>query len=109
MSAIRSILVAAVVSASFVGAAYARGDVFTAKLETPVTEQTRVIAVNTLWTCTGDTCLARPDHGANVRSCRQFVREAGSRVTAYGSEGDQLTADELARCNGDIQAQQASN
>ncbi len=109
MSAIRSILVAAVVSASFVGAAYARGEVFTAKLETPVTEQTRVIAVNTLWTCNGDTCLARPDHGANVRSCRQFVREAGSRVTAYGSEGDLLTADELARCNGDAQAQQASN
>ena len=111
MSVIRSLVIAAVMTAGFAGAAYARDPVFTIKLAQPVAEHTRVIAVNTLWNCDGDTCLARPNHAATVRSCRQFVREAGDvRVTAYGSEANQLTADELARCNGDETAtQQAAN
>ncbi len=111
MSALRSLVLATVISVGFAGAASARDPVFTAKLETPVAAATRVIAMNTLWSCEGDTCLARPDHAATVRSCRQFVREAGGvRVTAYGSEADQLTAAELARCNGDAtQTEQAAN
>jgi len=109
MSIIRSILVAAVASASFAGVAYARGEVFTARLVTPVTEQTRVIAVNTLWTCNGDTCLARPNHAASVRSCRQFVRQTGARIVSYGPEGGQLSAAEIARCNGEAETQQAAN
>lgn len=109
MSAIRSILVAAVVSASFVGAAVARDAVFTAKLETPVAERTQIIALNTVWTCEGDTCLARPDHGANVRSCRHFARETGVRITAYGPAGEELDAAEIARCNGESATQQARN
>ena len=111
MSFVRSVLVAAVVSASFAGAAYARDQVFTVKLAAPVAESTRVIAQNTLWNCEGDTCIARADHAVSVRACRQFVREAGDvRVIAYGPEGSQLSADELARCNGDnVQTQQAQN
>ena len=110
MSVVRSLVIATLASVSFAGAAYARDAVFTVKLDAPVAEQTRVIAQNTVWTCEGDTCLARPTHGANVRSCRQFVRESGARVTAYGSEGDELSADEIARCNGERPAtQQAAN
>jgi predicted TIM-barrel enzyme len=109
MSAAKSILVAAVLSMGFIGAASARDAVFTVKLEQPVAEQTRVIAQNTIWTCNGDTCRARPDHAATVRSCRQFVRELGARVTAYGPEGDELTAEQLARCNGDSSTEQARN
>lgn len=110
MSVLKSLVIAAVVSAGFAGVAYARDPIFTVKLEAPVAEQTRVIAVNTLWSCEGDTCLARPGHAATVRSCRQFVREAGGvRVTAYGPEGGELTAEELARCNGEVQTQQAAN
>jgi hypothetical protein len=45
-----------------------------------------------------------------VRACRQLVREIGARVTAYGPEGDELTAEEIARCNGERPAaQQAAN
>lgn len=109
MSALKSLLIAAVVTTAFAGAAYARDEVFTAKLEAPVAERTRVIALNTIWTCEGDTCLARPDHSVSVRSCRQFAREADARVTSYGYEGDQLTADEIARCNGESVTQQARN
>lgn len=109
MSAIRSIVLAAVISAGFTGAAFARDPVFTIKLDAPVAEQTRVIANNAVWSCEGDTCLARPTHAATVRACRQFVRESGARVISYGSEADQLTAEEVARCNGDTETVQAQN
>lgn len=109
MSALKSIVAAAVLSAAFAAPAFAR-DLYTIKLATPVAEQTRVIALNAIWDCNGDTCLARADHGANVRSCRQFVRQSnGLRIASYGTADDQLSADEIARCNGETQPQQASN
>jgi hypothetical protein len=108
MSALKSIVAAVVISAAFAAPAFAR-DLYTIKLAAPVAEQTRIIALNTIWDCSGDTCLARADHGANVRSCRQFVREAeGLRITSYGTAQDQLSADEIARCNGETQTQQAA-
>jgi hypothetical protein len=109
MSAFRTFVLAAVVSVGFTGVALARDPVFTVKLEAPVAEQTRVIANNAVWNCAGDTCVARPSHGATVRACRQFVREAGVRVAAYGPEGGELSADELARCNGETPTVQAAN
>ncbi len=105
----RTLLAAAAISAALAGTAFARDPVFTVKLAAPVTEQTRVIAQNTLWNCVGDTCQARPNHAATVRSCRQLVRELGAPVLAYGSEADQLSADELSRCNGDNATLQARN
>ncbi len=107
MNTVRSILFAAVASFAITGNAFARDAVFSAKLEAPAPEQTRVIVQNAVWICRGDTCLARPGHASTVRSCRQFVREIGVRVSAYGPENDQLSADEIARCNGDSGAQQA--
>lgn len=108
----KTILIAALASFALAGTgvAFARDAVFTAKLEAPVSEQTRIIAQNTIWTCNGDTCLARPSHASTVRSCRQFVHEAGARVISYGPEASPLSADEIARCNGDAPAtQQAVN
>lgn len=105
----RSLIMAALISTAFAGAAYARDPVFTVKLAAPVAEQTRIIAQNTLWNCAGDTCVARPNHAATVRSCRQFVHELGAPVLAYGSEADQLSADELNRCNGESATLQARN
>jgi hypothetical protein len=107
MSVFKSILVAAVISSAFAGAAYAQNPTFTAKLQTPAAAS-RVIAVNTMWNCAGDTCVAHPSHAVSVRACHQFVREAGVRVTAYGTEQQQLSSEELARCNGDASTQ-ASN
>lgn len=109
MHTLKSFAVAALASVAFVGAAYARDAVFTIKIETPVAETTRYIASNTVWTCEGDTCRARPTHASSVRACRQFVRESGARVISYGPEGGELTADEIARCNGQEASQQASN
>lgn len=109
MSVIRSVVLAAIISAGFTAPAFARDPIFTVKLEAPVAESTRIIANNAVWTCEGDTCVARPSHASTVRACRQFVREAGGRVVAYGPEGDELNSDELARCNGDAALVQAAN
>src|SRR5262245_4597463 len=109
MSVIRSFVLAAVISAGLAAPAFARDPVFTIKLEAPVAEQTRVIANNAVWSCEGDTCLARPAHSATVRACRQFVHESGARVISYGSEADQLSSDELARCNGETATVEARN
>ncbi|HYD86522.1 MAG TPA: hypothetical protein VEA80_03540 [Vitreimonas sp.] len=101
MSALRSIVIAALASMSFAGAASARDVVFTVQIEGAAAER-QVIAQNTVWLCEGDTCRARPNHAASVRACRQIARElGGARILAYGPEGGELTADELARCNGD--------
>jgi len=108
MNAVRTIALAVALSVGFAGAALARNPVFTATLDTP-SQQTRVIAQNAIWNCEGETCVARADHAVSVRACRQLVRETGGRVTAYGSEARQLSADELARCNGETITQQASN
>jgi hypothetical protein len=108
MSTLKSLVIAAIATMAFAGAAHAQGEVFTVRLAAPVSESTQIIALNTLWTCEGDTCLARPAHDASVRACRQFVRQSGARIVAYGPEGDELTADEIARCNGE-RAQTASN
>lgn len=109
MSVLRSVVIAAVATFSFSGTAFARDAVFTARLEAPAA-QTRVIAQNTLWNCEGDTCRARASHGVSVRACRQFARESGARVLAYGPEGRELNADEIARCNGEAPATvQAAN
>ncbi len=109
MSVLRSIVIAAVVATGFAGVAQAQTrDTFTVKIEGAATTR-QVIAQNTVWICEGDTCLARPSHAATVRACRQFVRETGARVISYGPESAPLTADEIARCNGETQTQQASN
>ncbi len=107
MFSARSLAISTIVSVVLVGPAFARDPVFTARIEAPVAAGNRVIAQNTLWNCAGDTCRARPSHGVSVRACRQFVRESGVRVTAYGSESRALTTDEIARCNGEVSAQQA--
>ncbi|GAN00426.1 hypothetical protein U91I_04092 [alpha proteobacterium U9-1i] len=112
-TAAKTLLAAVVISgALFSGVASARNEqVYTVRLAAPVAEATRVIADNALWNCQGDTCVARPNHGVSVRSCRQFVREAGAPVSAYGAEGRQLSADEISRCNAalDSQTLQAAN
>lgn len=96
----RSIFVAAVLFAGLAGPAYARGDIFTVKLETPMAERTQIITQNTIWTCEGDTCRARARHASSVRACRQLARELGVRITSYGPEDGELTPDEIDRCNG---------
>lgn len=100
MKAFRTIALAAALSIGFAGAALARSPTFTATFDT-APAQSRVIAQNTIWNCEGETCVARASHAVSVRACRQLVRQTGARVTAYGTPERQLSADEIARCNGE--------
>jgi hypothetical protein len=95
----KSVLVASVLVLSLGGVAHARDQVFSARLANPTAERVEIIAQDTLWRCEADSCQAVARHSPTVRACRQFVREAGP-VVSYGPAGDELSADELARCNG---------
>jgi hypothetical protein len=97
MFAIKAAAAAAVLSAVFAGAAFARSEVFTARLQSPSPSE-RIIAQSTVWQCASDRCVARPEHAASVRACRAFVREAGP-VTGYGPENAPLTSEQIAACN----------
>lgn len=109
-AAAKTVLIAALFGASFSGVAFARDQVFTARLAGAPAES-RLIVQNAIWNCERETCVSRSDNAASVRACRQFAREAGAAVVAYGYEGRELTSDEIARCNADIapQTQQAQN
>ncbi|MBI1185746.1 MAG: hypothetical protein GC206_00125 [Alphaproteobacteria bacterium] len=101
----RSLVAALVLGAAFTGVAQAR-DVFTAQLQAP-TQESRVIARSTLWTCEGDVCRAAPRHGVSVSACRALVREVGA-LTTYGAEDNQLSAEQLAECNASSAAARAA-
>jgi len=106
----KTALIAALFAASFTGVAFAQDKTVTARLSAPVAQTTRIIAQDTIWTCSGDTCVAMSHRDATAHECRTFVRQAHVAVTAYGTDDQQLSADELARCNGDAgQTQQARN
>ena len=104
----KTALVAVLFAASFSGAALAQDKTVTARLAAPLAQPTRIIAQNTIWTCSGDSCVAISHRDPTAHECRVFVRSARQAVVAYGAEDQQLSADELARCNDDAtQAQQA--
>jgi hypothetical protein len=106
---IRTLVAAAVLAIGIAGVASARDTVVTAQFEAP-TAQARLIADSAVWNCANATCRAIPIHEVSVRACRALARESHVRITAYGSETRQLSADELSRCNGDAPAvQQARN
>ena len=107
-SPLKTLVVAAILGAAFTGSAFARDQVFTAKLANPVAAPTRVIAESTVWNCQGDTCTAVAHHASTVHDCRLFVREAGP-VVAYGPEAEALSSDQIARCNGTPQTVTAQN
>jgi hypothetical protein len=92
------------------GAAFARDEVISAQLAQPAT-QTQLVASSALWTCAEQTCVARTSQSATVRVCRQFVREIGAPVTAFGAESAPLNSEQLAQCNDGFAApgQQAQN
>ncbi len=97
---IRIFAAATLFALGFAGVAFARDTVVTATLQAPAAAE-RVVADSAVWNCADASCHAIPEHAVSVHSCRDFVRRSHARVTAYGSDDRQLSADELARCNGD--------
>lgn len=85
------------------GAAYARSTV-TATIAAPVAQQTEIVASSasagaSVWSCTGDTCVAQLAGEPTARVCRALARKVGTVVTFAN-----LSAEELARCNSGVAA-----
>lgn len=106
----KALVFAAIAAVSFSGAAFARDQVVSASLAQPAA-QARFVANSAIWSCQEQTCVARTAQSATVRTCRQFVREAGAAVTAFGSDGAPLSEEQLAECNAGLapETQQAQN
>lgn len=81
-------------------AAFAAMSTATIKLVTPVAQpNTALIALNTGWNCTGDTCVASLDRKAPaVRDCRTIARALGP-IAAFSVGNKSLDAAGIAACN----------
>lgn len=71
---------------------------YTAKLTAPAGED-RVVAGGVAWTCEGNMCVANKASARPLRICRGLNRKFGE-VAMFKVEGEELAADELAKCNG---------
>jgi hypothetical protein len=81
-------------------AAFAAYSTATVTLVTPVSQpNTAIIALNTGWNCTGDTCVATLDRKSPaVRDCRQIARVAGP-IAGYSVGTKSLDAAGITACN----------
>lgn len=70
------------------------------KLVTPVAlPNTPMVALNTGWNCTGDTCVANLDRKSPaVRDCRQIARALGP-IAGYSVGTKSLDAAGIVACN----------
>lgn len=95
-----STILASLALALTASAALAANSIATIKLVTPVAQpNTAVIALNTGWNCTGDTCVATIDRkAAAVRDCRQIARALGP-IAGYSVGTKTLDAAGIAACN----------
>jgi hypothetical protein len=71
---------------------------YTAKLTAPAGES-RVVAGGVAWTCEGEMCVANKAAARPLRICRGLNRKFGE-VVMFKVEGEEIAADELAKCNG---------
>lgn len=74
------------------------GAYYTATLEQPASDS-RAVAAGVAWMCQGTTCIANQGTARPVRVCRALARKLGA-IASFRSEGENLTDDQLAKCNG---------
>lgn len=76
----------------------AGGAYYSATLAAPAGED-RAVAGGVAWTCEGATCVANKTSARPLRVCRGLNRKFGE-VAAFSANGEELPAEELAKCNG---------
>ncbi len=87
---------------AFVAMPAAASTLFTAELQTPVEETTRIAAYDAIWICEEESCEAVLNRRtATVRVCKRVVAELGP-VSAFGTDADALSEDELTECNASL-------
>ena len=95
--ALPALLLATLVAAA-PAAAKEDGPYYRAELTQPPTKS-KVIAGGVLWMCEGTQCVAGKGTGRPVVMCKRLA-EAASPVMSFSFGGEDLTADDLTRCNG---------
>lgn len=71
---------------------------YSATLTAPAGEA-RAVAGGIAWTCEGATCVAGKASARPLRICRGLNRKFGE-IATFKVEGEAITAEELAKCNG---------
>ncbi|MFU7527464.1 CC_3452 family protein [Qipengyuania sp. ASV99] len=74
------------------------GAYYTATLAQPAADD-RAVAGGVAWACQDTTCVANKGSSRPSRICRGLAREFGE-VTSFIANGEALTEEDLARCNG---------
>ncbi|MCR9180212.1 CC_3452 family protein [Erythrobacter sanguineus] len=76
----------------------ANGAYYNATLTAPAGES-RAVASGVAWACEGTTCVANKASARPLRICRGLNRKFGE-VASFVVDGEELPAEELAKCNG---------
>jgi hypothetical protein len=76
----------------------AGGSYYTATLANPADAKSQVLG-GVAWTCQGNTCVAGKGDARPLRICRGLARKFGE-VASFKANGEDLPAEELAKCNG---------
>lgn len=71
---------------------------YTASLAAPASAD-RTVAGGVAWACAGSTCVANKASARPLRVCRGLNRKFGE-IVAFKVDGEDLAAEELAKCNG---------
>ena len=74
------------------------GPYYRAELTQPAADS-QVIAGGVLWMCEGTQCFAGKGTGRPEVMCKRLAKET-SAVVRFSYAGEELAAEELARCNG---------
>lgn len=92
----------AAISLGCAGTALAATQV-TAKLVTPVSGPTKVVAGGAVFNCLDTTCIAvsQSSRTLNSTGCKELSAQVGA-VSSFGDARKQLDGDKLARCNVDL-------
>ncbi|MFN3990756.1 MAG: CC_3452 family protein [Erythrobacter sp.] len=76
----------------------AGGGYYTATLTAPADAKGQVLG-GVAWNCQGNTCVAAKGDARPLRICRGLARKFGE-VASFKANGEELPAEELAKCNG---------
>lgn len=98
-NSVKAALLAFAVGASMMGVAHADDKVYTVTLAAPLERAQRPIAGSIVWRCSESTCTTVTPRSLGAAVCRQLGAQTSSVITAFGSEEDSLSAEDLARCN----------
>lgn len=71
---------------------------YRAELAAPANDAT-IVAGGLLWSCDGTSCVAGKDNSRPLIVCKKLAREVAT-ITRFTAAGEDMAADELARCNG---------